>query len=236
MRINRYLASCGLGSRRACEALVEAGRVRINGEIVTSLARQVEDGDRVMVDRRPVQPEHLRSILFHKPKAVLCSKTADKQRRTVYDFLDPDMQTLRYAGRLDYDSEGLMVFSNDGNLINRLTHARYGTDKTYLVTLETEFNPAHLPKLLKGFLFEEGRAKAKEARHLGGARLEVVLTTGLNRQIRRMFVRMGYEVKKLVRTRIGPWDLKGLPEGAWRVLVKRDLAALERQGKGASRG
>lgn len=232
MRINRYLASCGLGSRRTCETLVTEGKVKINGAIVDSLAAQVKPGDRVQVGRRVVEPEHEASILFHKPKAVLCSRQDDGRRRTVYDFLDPQMQNLRYAGRLDYDSEGLMVFTNDGALINRLTHARFNTEKEYLVTLETDFRPEHLPKLMKGFVFEEGRAKALRARHLRGGQLEVVLNTGLNRQIRRMFARMGYEVKRLVRTRIGPWTMEGLPSGTWRVLTQKELGQLESAGKG----
>ncbi len=227
MRINQYLAACGLGSRRSCEKLVLEGSIRINGQVITSLACQVEPTDRVMLGRRTLTPEHLRSILFHKPKAVLCSKTGDGRRRTVYDYLDPDLQNLRYAGRLDYDSDGLMVFSNDGSLINRLTHARFGTEKEYRVTLETDFDPAHIPRLLKGFLFEEGRAKALRAKHLRGPQVELVLNTGLNRQVRRMFARMGYEVKRLSRIRMGPWTLHGLPEGTWRALGAGDLAQLQ---------
>jgi len=235
MRINRYLASCGLGSRRTCETLVTEGRVRINGAVIDSLAVQVQPGDRVQVGRRLVEPEHTASILFHKPKAVLCSRKGEGGRRTVYDFLDPEMQNLRYAGRLDYDSEGLMVFTNDGDLINRLTHARFNTEKAYLVTLESDFQPDHLSKLLKGFVFEEGRAKALRAKHLRGGQLEVVLNTGLNRQIRRMFARMGYEVKRLVRTQVGPWTLKGMPPGTWRFLTGKDLAQLTgKRGGGSS--
>lgn len=227
MRINQYLASCGLGSRRACEALVESGQVTLNGQPVSSLATRVGAEDVVKVGRRRVKPERLVTLLFHKPKAVLCSHVG-RGRRTVYDYLEPDQQNLQYAGRLDYESEGLMLFSNDGALIHRLTHARFGTEKEYRVYLKTPFDVGDLPRLLKGFVFEEGRAKAERVTHIGGEVLDMVLTTGLNRQIRRMFARMGYDVKRLIRTRIGPWSLKSMPEGTWRMLTQAELGRLAR--------
>lgn len=215
MRINRYLAACGLGSRRACEELIAAGKVQVNGEIAT-LATQVEPDDAVMIQGRRMRPRQTRTILFHKPKAVLCTREREDGRRVIYDYLDPDMGDLQHVGRLDYESEGLLVMTNDGDLAQRLTHARFGSEKVYLVTLTRAFDPTLLPKLLKGFIFEEGRAKAKSAKHLGGPKVEVVLNTGINRQIRRMFARLEYEVKKLIRTRMGPFELKGISSGQWR--------------------
>ena len=228
MRLNRYLALCGLGSRRACEEIILGGGVRINGRAVRELATMVQPGDTVVARGRVVRPAAERYLVLHKPPGVLSSRASQGGKPTVYDILPRDAANLPHVGRLDADSEGLLLFSNDGELSQALTHPSRHVEKEYDVVLGQTFDTKHIPKLLKGVYLEEGRAKAAHVHVEGANKLRVVLTQGINRQIRRMFAALGYKVKRLTRTRLGPLKLGRLPRGAWRELSAREIEALRR--------
>jgi len=228
MRLNRYLALCGLGSRRACEEIILGGGVRINGRAIRELATMVQPGDTVVARGRVVRPAAERYLLMNKPPGVLSSRASQGGKPTVYDILPRDAANLPHVGRLDADSEGLLLFSNDGELSQALTHPSRHVEKEYEVVLGEAFDTKHIPKLLKGVYLEEGRAKAAHVHVEGANKLRVVLTQGINRQIRRMFAALGYKVKRLTRTRLGPLKLGRLPRGAWRELSAREIEALRR--------
>ena len=228
MRLNRYLALCGLGSRRACEEIILGGSVRLNGRPVRELATVVGPGDTFVARGRVVRPESPRYLVLHKPSGCLSSRQSQGGKPTVYDLLPREASTLPHVGRLDADSEGLLLLSNDGALGQALTHPSRHVEKEYEVVLDRTFDAKFIPKLLKGIYLEEGRAKAAQVRVEGANKLCVVLTQGINRQIRRMFAALGYKVKRLTRTRLGPLKLGRLPRGAWRELSARDVEALRR--------
>jgi 23S rRNA pseudouridine2605 synthase len=228
MRLNRYLALCGLGSRRACEEIILGGSVRINGRSVRELATVVEPGDTVVARGRVVRPESTRYLVLHKPSGCLTSRQSQGGKPTVYDLLPRESATLPHVGRLDADSEGLLLLSNDGALAQALTHPSRHVEKEYDVVLDRAFDPKFIPKLLKGIYLEEGRAKAAHVHIEGATKVRVVLTQGINRQVRRMFAALGYKVKRLTRTRLGPLRLGRLPRGSWRVLSAREVEALRK--------
>lgn len=228
MRLNRYLALCGLGSRRACEEIILGGSVRINGRSVRELATVVEPGDTVVARGRVVRPESTRYLVLHKPSGCLTSRQSQGGKPTVYDLLPRESATLPHVGRLDADSEGLLLLSNDGALAQALTHPSRHVEKEYDVVLDRAFDPKFIPRLLKGIYLEEGRAKAAHVHIEGANKVRVVLTQGINRQVRRMFAALGYKVKRLTRTRLGPLRLGRLPRGSWRVLSAREVEALRK--------
>lgn len=249
MRINRFLAASGLGSRRSCEALIRDGAVTINGQVCQNLATEVSEEDFVKVGSRRILPEKHLYILLHKPRGYLCTAADTHERRTVFDLLPGQWPRLFHVGRLDRDSEGLLILTNDGDLALRLTHPRYKIEKEYEVLLNRPFDAAKdTPRLLRGVTTEHGRAKADSVRQLSPNVLRVVLRQGLKRQIRLMLYKVGYEVKRLVRMRIGPLRLTELRPGEWRVLTADEVMALrterpepakparKKEGPGAKRG
>jgi 23S rRNA pseudouridine2605 synthase len=232
MRLNRYLALCGLGSRRACEEVILGGGVRINGRPVRELATVVDPDDTVVARGRVVRPAQSRYLVLHKPSGCLSSRQSQGGKPTVYDLIPRDAGNLPHVGRLDAESEGLLLLSNDGALAQAITHPSRHVEKEYEVILDRSFDPALTAKLLKGIYLEEGRAKAAHVHIEGGNKLRVVLTQGINRQIRRMFAALGYKVKRLTRTRLGPLKLGRLPRGAWRELTAREIDSLRKAAAG----
>ena len=232
MRLNRYLALCGLGSRRACEEVILGGSVRINGRPVRELSTVVGPDDTVVARGRVVRPAQSRYLVLHKPSGCLSSRQSQGGKPTVYDLIPRDAGNLPHVGRLDAESEGLLLLSNDGALAQAITHPSRHVEKEYEVILDRSFDPALTAKLLKGVYLEEGRAKAAHVHIEGGNKLRVVLTQGINRQIRRMFAALGYKVKRLTRTRLGPLKLGRLPRGAWRELTVREIDSLRKAAAG----
>lgn len=226
VRLNKYLASCGLGSRRGCETLIREGRVEINGKIITELSARVLSGDHVRCDGKRVQSQNELTLLFHKPEGCLCTKNDPQGRRTIYDVIPTKFEKLNYIGRLDYNSSGLILLTNSGDLNERLTHPRYHIEKEYHVLLDRPFNPDLTDKLLAGFQFEEGHARTDAVEIVGRKRLNLVLTQGYNRQIRRMFSKLDYQVRKLERFRIGSLVDYDLEPGKYRVMDSRMLEAV----------
>jgi 23S rRNA pseudouridine2605 synthase len=235
MRLNRFLAAAGFGSRRACEALIRDGKISINGHFVQDLATIVKPGDDVRVaGKPPPRPARAAYLLLHKPKGVICTRSDERKRTTIFDFVPSHFGRLFHVGRLDKDSEGLMLLTNDGALAHHLTHPAHEVEKEYEVLLDKPFDAEKLPRLLRGIVIESGRARAERVRIVGPALVKVVLRQGLKRQIRLMFLKLGYEVKRLVRTRIGPLTLGTLQPGQWRVLDQREVALLRGEGTRAT--
>jgi 23S rRNA pseudouridine2605 synthase len=228
LRLNRFLAAAGIGSRRHCDELIEAGRVTINGQTCTNFSAQPGERDHVKVDGKLVHAERPLHIALHKPAGFVSTRKDPRARDTIFDLLPGKFPRLFNVGRLDAQSEGLLILTNDGDLAQRLMHPRYKIDKEYEVTLDRAWDAALTTKLVRGILLDGERARIAHLHKRTPTRLRIVLRQGINRQIRRMFESMGYRVERLVRTRIGNLRLGDLPRGHWRALTKSELAFLRR--------
>lgn len=229
MRLNRYLAGCGYGSRRACEELISSGEVTVNGAVCTNLATTIGEGDEVYVGKKPARLPDLVYYAMHKPKGYITTAADTHSRRTIFDLLPPELGHLHYVGRLDQDSEGLLLLTNDGELSHRLAHPSRGVEKEYEVTLEQPWDPKSAKRLLGGMLIEDKSAKFERIQQIGPNTLRIVLHQGLKRQIRVMLLYVGYKVKTLVRIRIGELTLERLPRGSHRKLRPHEVKALKIQ-------
>ncbi|MBO0696385.1 MAG: rRNA pseudouridine synthase [Verrucomicrobia bacterium] len=229
MRLNRFLAAAGLGSRRHCDELIAAGRVTINGKVCTNFATQPGPGDHVKVDGKLIHAVPTFTIMLNKPAGFVSTRKDPHARNTVFDLLPKKFSRLFNIGRLDAQTEGLLLLTNDGTLAQQLTHPRFKVDKEYEVTLDRAWDPALTPKLLRGIILDGERAKIARLRSLSPTRLRVILRQGINRQIRRMFETVGYRVKHLSRVRIGSLRLADLPCGYWRALTQQELRGLHLQ-------
>jgi 23S rRNA pseudouridine2605 synthase len=227
MRLNRFLAAAGLGSRRHCDELIASGRVTVNGCVCTNFGTQVAERDHVKVDHKLVRPKAALTILLHKPAGFVSTRKDPHASDTVFDLLPPKFSHLFNVGRLDAQTEGLLLLTSEGDLAQRLTHPRYKVDKEYEVTLNKLWDPTLGEKLRRGIFLEGRRATVASVQQAGPNRVRVVLRQGLNRQIRRMFHEIGYDVKRLVRTRIGHLCLGDLPRGKWRTLTPGELRRLD---------
>ena len=228
MRLNRYLAAAGVGSRRKCDELIADGRVTINGRVCINFSAQPEERDHVKVDGKLVRAAQTLTIALHKPAGFVSTRSDHHARDTIFDLLPAKFPRLFNIGRLDTQSEGLLLLTNDGDLGQQLTHPRYKIEKEYEVTLDRPWDGAQAEKLLRGIVLDGKRARIARLHSIGPLRLRVVLRQGLNQQIRRMLYAIGYEVKRLVRIRIGNLRLGDLPRGHWRALTKSELGSLKR--------
>src|ERR1051325_4011786 len=231
MRLNRYLAAAGIGSRRKCDDLIAAGRVTINGRVCTNFRAQPGERDHVKVGGKLVHVERELTIALHKPAGFVSTRSDPHARDTIFDLLPANFPRLFNIGRLDAQTEGLLLLTNNGDLAQRLTHPSHQVEKEYEVTLDRLWDATLTPKLLRGIVLDGKRARITHLHPIGPTRLRVVLRQGLNQQIRRMFYDVGYDVKQLVRIRIGKLRLAGLPRGEWRILSKEELRGLEQPTK-----
>ena len=227
MRLNRFLASAGLGSRRGVEELIQNGRVKVNGRIVTDLATQVTLEDSVKVGSRLVRQDQPFTALLYKPRGTLCTASDELERKTIFDLFPANWPRVFHIGRLDLESEGLLLVSNDGDLSLALTHPRFKIEKEYEVGIDKPFASEHRDKLLKGFRIPGGRAKAERVEIVGPQFLRIVLLQGLKRQVRLMLYELGYEVTRLCRARIGPLKIAGMKPGEYRLLNVKEVATLK---------
>jgi 23S rRNA pseudouridine2605 synthase len=244
-RLQKLLAEAGLASRRGAEALIRAGRVRVNGRAAGLGDAADPASDDVRVDGRPLRLEAKGYWLLHKPRGVVTTRSDPGGRRTVLDLLPPAARRLRLypVGRLDLDSEGLVLLTNDGALAQRLLHPSFGSEKEYAVDVRGTPTDDALLRLAAGFALERGErptapasvARAGHARGGARTRLRVVLREGRKRQLRRAFEALGHPVERLVRVRIGPLRLRGLAPGEARALTPGERAALERHTRGLER-
>lgn len=226
MRINQFLAAAGLGSRRACEKLALDGKVSINGKIVRQLATRVSPNDFVAVNGKPIQENAPLTIMLNKPKGYVCSRTGQDARKTIFELLPKKFPRLFYVGRLDADTEGLLILTNRGEFAQKLAHPKYKLPKTYHVRLDRPFDFNLTPKFLKGFSIASGHGKFESIHRRSRTTVKVVLSQGLKRQIRWMFAKHGYEVIELCRVQIGGLMLENLLPGQWRILSKKEIDLL----------
>ena len=231
MRLNRFLAAAGIGSRRQCDDLIAAGRVTINGRVCTNFSAQPSERDHVKVGGKLVHPERAMTIAFHKPAGFVSTRSDPHARDTIFDLLPPKFPRLFNIGRLDAQSEGLLLLTNDGDFAQQLTHPCFKIEKEYEVTLDRQWDRALAQKLIRGIFLDGKRAQITRLYSIGPTRVRVVLRQGINQQIRRMFYAVGYEVNRLVRVRIGNLRLGDLPRGHWRALSQSEINALTRTPK-----
>lgn len=234
IRLQVYLARAGVASRRGGEELIRQGRVAVNGTTVTTLGTRVSPGrDRVEVDGEAVELSPRTWLALHKPKGYVTTRDDPFGRPTVYDLLPEHFHDLFHVGRLDRDSEGLLLLTNDGALANRLLHPRFGTTKEYLADVTGRPTREALYRLVDGIELEDGVAHAVSAERLHALdpdtfRVRLVLREGRKREVRRMLAEIGHPVRRLVRHRFGPVELKELPSGRWRVLAPVEVEGLRR--------
>jgi 23S rRNA pseudouridine2605 synthase len=228
----KFLAHAGVASRRRAEVIVANGRVTVDGEVVRDPARDVDDGDDVRVDGSPLGVEVREVWVVNKPAGVVSTAREPGERPAVVELVDAAAR-LYPVGRLDADSTGLLLLTNDGELANRLTHPRYEVPKTYRATLRRPPSDRDLEKLRRGVELEDGPTAPAEVKRLGEHEVEIVLREGRNRQIRRMAEAVGNEVKALRRVQFGPLGLGGLAEGSARRLTDAEVADL-REAAGTS--
>jgi 23S rRNA pseudouridine2605 synthase len=225
MRLAKFLAHGGVASRRLSEKVIAQGRVTVSGEVVTDPARDVGEGDEVRVDGSPVGVEEREVWAVNKPAGVVSTAKEPGSRPAVVSLVESRAR-LYPVGRLDADSTGLLLLTNDGELANRLTHPRYEVAKTYRVELRRPPKDADLRRLAEGVELEDGPTAPAEVRRLGEREVEIVLREGRNRQVRRMAEAIGNRVASLRRVRFGPVELGGLAEGEARKLDDDEVAAL----------
>ena len=230
MRINKYLAQCGVASRRECDRLITEGKVTVNGR-PAGLGDDVNDGDNIKVEGRPVTVKKNGYYLLHKPKGYLCTVSDDKGRKTVMDILGDGVGRVYPVGRLDYDSEGLLILTTDGELAQHLTHPSNEVPKTYLVKVEgrlteADLNPIRSGIEIDGYVTKKCRAHIVET-NKDYTKVELVLREGKNREIRKMFAAIGREVTLLKRTKVGELTLRGLDRGAFRKLTPAEVEYLK---------
>ena len=233
MRLQKYMASCGVASRRTAEKMIAEGRVSVNGKVITEMGVQVEDGDTVRLDGQVIRPEEeKRYVIYHKPAGEVTTVSDPEGRACVLDHFRDYPVRLYPVGRLDYDSEGLLLLTNDGALTERLLHPSHQVDKTYLARVTGAVTPEEMQALRRGILLDDHKTAPAKARLIRqetfASQVLVTIHEGRNRQVRRMFEETGHQVLQLRRVRFGPLELGDLRRGEWRELTeeeKRKLAA-----------
>ena len=227
VRLNKYIAACGYCSRRKADEYIEAGKVRVNGEIVSELGFMVSTKDKITIENKIIKPETLTYIRYYKPAGYITTMDDEKGRKTIYDILPEEVQNLKPVGRLDKDSTGLLILTNDGDLINDLAHPSLKVPKVYRVTAQGKLNLNDLEIMAKGIEIEKDKIAYADSRIIDfegkNTVLEIVLYQGLNRQIRKMLDYIGHPVISLKRLSMGPIDLQGLKKGQFKYLKPKQI-------------
>ncbi|MCF0223408.1 MAG: rRNA pseudouridine synthase [Fibrobacter sp.] len=233
MRINKFISLSGIASRRAAESLIAEGKVKVNGIIIDDLGHQVDEtSDQVIVDGiRARLPKKTTTIMFHKPAGCVCTRNDPQGRATVYDYLPPAFRTLKYVGRLDLQSRGLILFTDDGELLHRLTHPSFEIPRSYFVWTDRPLSEKAAQKLVDGVDIREEGSDIEEIAYATDVYLEndfaeLVLVEGKNREIRRMMRAVGYEIRDLKRVSYCKITLGDLPQGEYRDLTADEINKL----------
>lgn len=228
MRLNKFLSACGFASRRKCEEFIKAGRVSVNGKIVDSLGVSVDESkDKVEVDGVVATlPKDLVYLKLNKPKGYACTASDERGRKTIFDLVESDVRLFN-VGRLDYDTEGLIFLTNDGEFANMVTHPKFHFEKEYLVTAEGELKESELAVLRKGVVVDGQRMPSAKVKFISFdgkfTKVSVVIDEGQNHQVRRMFDAIGHQIKLLKRIRIGNVRLGGLYRGKTRPMTQEEI-------------
>jgi 23S rRNA pseudouridine2605 synthase len=234
MRLQKFLSRAGVASRRQAEGIMAQGRVRVNGQVTTTPGSRVDpETDRVEVDGRRVTLPGFRWILLNKPRGTVTTRSDPRDRPTVYSLLPPKHRVLRYVGRLDLNTEGLLLFTNEGDTIHGLLHPSSEVSREYRARVKGEPSQDTLRQLAAGVELEDGVARAEQIRVLRpdqgkGALVSLVLREGRKREVRRLLRSVGHPVGRLRRVRFGPLRLGSLPTGEWRELTREEVAALRK--------
>lgn len=230
-RLNKYIASAGICSRRAADELIEQGKVNVNGKIVKELGFLLNEKDKVFIDGKLIQPKKHEYYRFYKPAGYITTKDDERGRKTIYDILPENMQKLNPVGRLDRESTGLLIMTNDGDLINSLTHPSVKVPKVYVVRINGKINQNQLNQLSAGIEIEPGKIAYADVSVLEisnkSTLMEVVLYQGMNRQIRKMFDYLGFEVESLKRIQHATIRLEGLKKGEFKPIKPKQIKELK---------
>lgn len=242
MRLNQYIAHSGLCSRREADTLIKEGKVTINGKPVESIAVLINEQDVVKVDGKLIRPEKKVYILLNKPKDYITTTDDEKDRKTVLDLIQPTLNTqpqfknlrLYPVGRLDRNTSGLLLLTNDGELTQTLTHPKYNIEKLYIATLDKRLSPTDMDKIEAGIELEDGLMEVDEIAYPDPSdktKIGIAIHSGRNRIVRRIFETLGYEVKQLDRIVYAGLTKKDLPRGKFRHLEEHEVAMLKNKGK-----
>lgn len=231
IRLQKFLAEAGVASRRAGEEIIRAGRVSVNGQTVQELGSRVDpEHDRVAVDGKLLKLKRKLYLALHKPRGLVCSRKDERSRPTIYELLPKEWGHLHSVGRLDYNSEGLIFLTNDGDFSLHLTHPRYGVHKKYLATIDGKVDAEMLSRFTHGVWFEGEKYKAEKAKLVSASHsqsvVELELAEGKYHEVRRLFESQGRTVKRLQRTQIGKIKLGELRPGKWRTLTESEIKSL----------
>jgi 23S rRNA pseudouridine2605 synthase len=231
VRLQKFLADAGVASRRAGEQLILTGRVTVNGEAVRELGVKVDPlHDHVSVDGKAIRAKRKIYLALNKPRGLVCSRKDEFERPTIYGLLPKEWAHLHSVGRLDYNSEGLLFLTNDGEFSLRLTHPRFGVRKKYIATVDGRVEEEMLERFTRGLWYEGEKFKAEKARMVSASHshsvVELELAEGKYREVRRLFESQGRTVKRLQRTQIGKIKLGELPPGKWRTLTDAEIKSL----------
>ncbi len=231
LRLNRAIAATGICSRRRADELIKAGRITVNGQLADDLSLQVDLlKDRICLDGKPLYKKPFDYVVLYKPRGIVTTCEDEQGRRTVVDLMPPELQHLKPVGRLDRDSEGMIILTNDGTLAQTLAHPSHHVDKTYRVTVDGLIDENALSVLRQGVRLSEGMTLPAEVNSLkrsgNMSTFVIVIREGRNRQIRRMCAKVGYNVLRLVRERIGALQLNLKEPGEWRHLMATEVSLL----------
>lgn len=230
MRLNKYIASSGICSRRKADELIEQGVVSVNGKKVSELGFQVKEKDKVFINNEVVRPKKHEYYRFYKPAGYITTADDEKDRKIIYDLLPENLHKLKPVGRLDRDSSGLIILTNDGDLINELTHPSIKVPKVYVVTVEGKVHLHHLEKMAMGIEIEKGQIAYADTLILESTNkrtvLQITLYQGLNRQIRKMISSLGLEVASLKRIQHATIGIEGLKKGEFKPIKPQQIKEL----------
>lgn len=230
VRLNKFIASSGLCSRRKADELIEQGFVKVNGKTAKEMGFLVTNKDKVTVKNQPVKKSNLVYIKYYKPAGYITTMSDEKGRKTIYDILPPEVKDLKPVGRLDKDSTGLLIMTNDGDFVNKMTHPSVKIPKIYRVTAEGKMNQNHLLQMAKGIEIEEGKIAYADSMIVDyegkNTVLQIILYQGMNRQIRKMLDSLGFPVISLKRISHGTINLQGLKKGQFKYIKPREISDL----------
>ncbi len=231
IRLNKFIASCGFCSRRKADEYILEKRVKVNGKVVDEIGTTVTLKDKIMIDNETLNTPKLSYIRYYKPAGYITTMEDEKGRKTIYDLLPEEVKHLKPVGRLDKDSTGLLIMTNDGDLINQLTHPSIKIPKTYRVVAQGKVNVEHLQTMAKGIEIEKGQIAYADSRIVEyegkNTVLEIILYQGLNRQIRKMLNFVGHPVISLKRVSCANIDISGLKRGQFKYLKPKQVAELK---------
>ena len=235
IRLNKYIASSGLCSRRKADELIESGVVKVNGKTITELGFSVTTKDKITIDNKPLVQKKFVYIKYYKPAGYITTMNDEKGRKTIYDILPPEVKDLKPVGRLDKDSTGLLILTNDGDFINKMTHPSVKLPKVYRVCAQGKMNMQHLLQLAKGIEIEPNKIAYADSTIIEydgkNTILQIILYQGMNRQIRKMLDSIGFPVISLKRVSHGTINIQGLKKGQFKYLKPKEIEDLKRQIK-----